>query len=361
MEQIAPIAKIHKTHLIITGGAGFIGASLSSRLLAAGGRVTILTRHPHAPCAALLAQHGATVLPYDVGHGEFPAALSELPPAAVLLHLAADVGMTSPALRQTNVVGTERVLTIADRLNIPYVLVASSIEAQGLGTEDEIPLDEERPCHPVSEYGATKLAAEEVVRAWSGGGDRAAAVIRIGNIYGPGSPWLLRPSLLALLGATPLAPIYWQLQHRRFQPLYIDDLVEGLVQIVGTRLTGLYNLTGETAVSIGRYLETLAALTGLTERLTALQTAAGGAGAPATGSVAPVAGIDPDFGYLLMGSAERCHRVYDNRRIRRVLGPYCRYDLTRGLAATLSWFHASQGLASMLRAVPQHEGVSPWT
>jgi nucleoside-diphosphate-sugar epimerase len=356
MEEIAPLAK---THLIITGGAGFIGANLSSRLLAAGAHATILTRHPQAPRAAQLVQRGATVLPYDVRHGDPPPALAALPPVQVLLHLAADVGMTSPALRQTNVLGTERVLAMADHLAIPYVLVASSIEAQGLGSDDETPLDEERPCHPVSEYGATKLAAEEVVRAWSSAGDRAAAVIRIGNIYGPGSPWLLRPSLLALLGGTPLAPIYWQLQHRRFQPLFIDDLVHGLMQVVGARLTGLYNLTGDTAVSIGQYFESLAALTGLTERLMAVQAAAGDV---ARGTIlADVPDLDPDFGYLLMGTPERCHRVYDNRKIRRFLGPYCRYDLTRGLAATLSWFHASQGLAQLLRAVPRPQAVAPWT
>ena len=343
-----------KTHVLITGGAGFIGSALSGRLLAAGAKVTILTRHPHAPRAATLARQGATLVAWDVACGDTIPALDGLPRPEMVLHLAADVGMTSPALRQTNVDGTTNVLALADRLSIPYVLVASSIEAQGLGREDEIPLDEDRLARPVSDYGASKRAAEEVVASWAAAADRHACVLRIGNIYGPGSAWLLRPSLLALLGATPLAPVYWQLHHRHFQPLYIDDLVDAVVRITNQRLTGLYNLPGETAVSIAQYLETIATLTGLGRQLAEIQTAAADAATAVTA-------VDPDFAYVLMGTAEECHRVYDGRKVRAAIGPYARYDLRRGLAATLAWFHTDGGLSHVIAAARQRQGAATCT
>ncbi len=343
-----------KTHVVVTGGAGFIGSALSARLLAAGAKVTILTRHTTAPRAQALAQQGATLVTWDVARANQTPALDGLPPAEMLLHLAADVGMASPALGQTNIIGTANVLTLAERLAIPYVLVASSIEAQGLAREDEIPLDEERPCRPVSEYGASKVAAEELVATWAPAGDHRAGVLRIGNVYGPGSPWLLRPSLLALLGATPLAPIYWQLHHRHFQPLYIDDLVEAVMRVATQRLTGLHNVTGETTVSIGHYLETLAALTGLGRQLAEIQS-------PAADGNPAGAGIDPDFAYLLMGTPDECHRVYDSQKIRRAIGPYARYDLRRGLAATLAWFHACGGLGQLIAAARQRQGAAACT
>ncbi len=364
-----------QTHVIVTGGAGFIGSSLSARLLSTGAQVTILTRHTDVPRARALARQGATLVAWDVARADAMPALADAPRAEMLLHLAADVGMTSAALRQTNVVGTENALALAERLAIPYVLVASSIEAQGLGGDDEIPLAEERPGRPVSEYGASKLAAEAVVAAWAAAGDRRACTLRIGNVYGPGSPWLIWPSLTALLGATPLAPIYRQLHPRRFQPLYIDDLVDGVVRVVARRVTGLHNLPGAVAVTIGEFLGALASLTGLTPQLAAIEAAAGaGDLAPARDAVAPAAGdaaagdrlspdaaIDPDFAYLLMGSADHCHRVYDADKIRRAIGPYARWDLRRGLAATLAWLHACGALPQLARAVRSREGAAACT
>lgn len=336
-------------HVIITGGAGFIGSQISARLLKEKTRVTILTRNVLAARAAALAQQGCKVVACDLADAHRIPRPDTLDPADALFHFAADVSVSSPTLRAANVDGTSRALALADALAIPYVVYASSIEAQGLGSDQEIPLREDMACRPVSDYGQSKVQAEELVTAWGSLPGHRALVFRIGNIYGPGSAWFLHPSMLALLGATPIRTIWARLRHRLFQPLFIDDLVEGLFRAVDRQLAGTYNITGEEQVTIEGYLAKLASLTQLTDRVQLMRVPA----AP-SGRSLPIA---PDFAYILMGTQDQCHRAYDNSRLRAEIGPYARWSLSRGLAATLQWYDTSGQLPALLAALRRQPGA----
>jgi len=336
-------------HVIITGGAGFIGSQLSARLIKGKTRVTILTRNPSAPRATSLAQQGCKVVACDLADEQRIPQPDILDPADAMFHFAADVSVSSPTLLAANVDGTSRVLALADALAIPYVVYASSIEAQGLGSDHEIPLREDSACRPVSDYGQSKVQAEEFVTKWGSLPGHRALVLRIGNIYGPGSAWFLHPSLLALLGATPIRAIWTKLRHRLFQPLFIDDLVEGISRAVDHRLAGTYNITGEEQVTIEGYLATLASLTQLTDRVQLMRKPA-----ELSERSFPIA---PDFAYVLMGTQERCHRSYDNSRLRAEIGPYARWSLSRGLAATLQWYDTSGQLPALLAALRRQPGA----
>jgi UDP-glucuronate 4-epimerase len=337
------------SHVIITGGAGFIGSQISARLLREKTRVTILTRNPSAERATALAQQGCKVVACDLADEQRIPRPDTLEQADALFHFAADVSVSSPTLRAANVDGTSRALALADALAIPYVVYASSIEAQGLGSDHEVPLREEMPCRPVSDYGQSKVQAEEIMTKWGSLPGHRALVLRIGNIYGPGSAWFLHPSLLALLGATPIRAIWTKLRHRLFQPLFIDDLVEGISRAVDRRLAGTYNVTGEEPVTIEGYLATLAGLTQLSERIQLMRTPV-----EPSGRSFPIA---PDFAYVLMGTEERCHRTYDNSRLRAEIGPYVRWSLSRGLAATLKWYDTSGQLPALLASLRRQPGA----
>jgi UDP-glucose 4-epimerase len=320
-----------KTHVLVTGGAGFIGQRLAGVLLSSGARVTVLTRNVGRPAAQELRRRGAQLVGCDVATID-PADLARLVDApTVLCHFAADVSVAGAGLHATNVDGTRRLLDAAAALDVPYVVAASSIEAQGPGASAEVPLAEDAPARPVTPYGESKLAMEQVVRDWSAATGRPAATLRIGNVYGPGSPWLLRASLAALVGAAPLAGAYRTLASRELQPLYVDDLAQAVRRVVGARPTGLFNVTGGERVTLAGYLFTLAGLAGLERQLADVVAAA-----PAV-----TQGLDPDLAYFLVGRPEAPHRVYDSRRIQDVIGPYARRALDRGLAATLAWAWAS--------------------
>lgn len=125
-------------HGIITGGAGFIGSQISARLLKEKTPVIILTRNVSAPRAVALAQQGCKVVACDIADANRIPRPEMLDPADALFHFAAEVSVSSPTLRAANVDGTSRALDLANQLAISYVVSASSIEAEGLGSDHEI-------------------------------------------------------------------------------------------------------------------------------------------------------------------------------------------------------------------------------
>ncbi|HET6673703.1 MAG TPA: NAD(P)-dependent oxidoreductase [Nitrospiraceae bacterium] len=334
------IGRAKRQHFVVTGGAGFIGSHLCSTLLASGAHVTILTRHAASPRAQQLARQGARVLPCDLSRGDGLPALSDLPQGQPFIHLAADVSVNGPGLWAANVDGTKRALDLAGAIQAAHVTVASSIEAQGLGSDEEGPLREEAVCRPVSDYGLSKVKAEEAVAEWQQASGKAVLVLRIGNIYGPGSGWLLEPTLLALLHHPSVQNVWTRLRGRRLQPLYVADLVNGMARAIDEDLTGLYNLTGEETVTIEDYVGRVARLLDVTRELSAL-------GEPASSSSAASPSLPADFAYVLMGDPIHCHRCYDNSKLRDAIGRYARWSLTRGLASTLRWYCATRGLPGL--------------
>jgi UDP-glucose 4-epimerase len=334
MHMIEPVKR---QHIVITGGAGFIGSHLSSAFLARGAKVTILTRHVESPRAQQLARQGARVMPCDLSRQDRIPIPADLPRGQPFIHLAADVSVNGPGLWASNVEGTKRALDLAEAMQASHVTVASSIEAQGLTSDEEGPRREEALCRPVSEYGASKVKAEQVVGEWRPSSGKPALVLRIGNIYGPGSAWLLEPALFLLLNHEAVRPAWPDLRRRRFQPLYAADLVNGMVRAIEQDLTGLYNITGEEPVTIEDYVGTLARLLALTGELKALDK-------PASGSSVTSKPLQADFAYMLMGNPAHPHRCYDNSKLRGAIGPYARWSLSRGVAATLQWYWTTRGL-----------------
>ncbi|HEX2056463.1 MAG TPA: NAD(P)-dependent oxidoreductase [Nitrospiraceae bacterium] len=327
---------VKRTHIIMTGGAGFIGSHLSSIFLSKGADVTILTRHPEASRARQLARQGARVMACDLSRQDGLSCINDLPHGGRVIHLAADVSVNGAGLWAANVEGTKRALELARTLNASHVTVASSIEALGLGSDAEGPLSEEASCRPVSQYGMSKARAEELSAEWRSPSGKPALVLRIGNIYGPGSAWLLEPVLSALVNRDAVRHAWPELRGRRFQPLYVADLVNGMTRAIEQDLTGLYHITGEEPVTIAQYVHTVARLVGLAGAMM-------GWNEPVAGPSTVAGPLAPDFAYLLMGDPAHPHRCYDNGKLRRAIGPYARWSLARGLAATLKWYGTMRG------------------
>jgi UDP-glucose 4-epimerase len=109
--------------------------------------------------------------------------------ADVIVHLAANTGVgpsvENPRLDcMANVIGTFNYLEAARINNVPKFVFASS----GASTGDvEPPIHEELPPHPVSPYGASKLAGEGYCSAYYKTFNIQTVMLRFGNVYGPGS------------------------------------------------------------------------------------------------------------------------------------------------------------------------------
>ena len=105
----------------------------------------------------------------------------------VIVHLAANTGV-GPSVEnpridcETNVIGTLNCLEAARMNGIKKFVFASSGAPAG---ECEPPIHEELPPHPVSPYGASKLAGEGYCSAYFKTFKINTVALRFGNVYGP--------------------------------------------------------------------------------------------------------------------------------------------------------------------------------
>jgi nucleoside-diphosphate-sugar epimerase len=152
--------------VLVTGGAGFIGATLVRRLVASGYLVRVLDNLSTGDAAHLKGVDAGLVRGDIRDAGTLDEALAG---CDAVIHLAAAgsvVGsVADPAANfEANVAGTFRVLDAARRNEVPRVVLASTGGA--LIGDAAPPVDERSLPKPLSPYGASKLAGEGYAHAW---------------------------------------------------------------------------------------------------------------------------------------------------------------------------------------------------
>ena len=150
-----------------------------------------------------------------------------------VVHLAANTGV-GPSVENprmdclSNVLGTFNVLESARENNVRRFIFASSGAPIG---ECVPPIHEEMVPHPVSPYGASKLAGEAYCSAYFRTFSIETVALRFGNVYGPRSGHknsVVAKFIRNALNGLPIQVYGDGNQTRDF--LYIDDLVESIVQ-----------------------------------------------------------------------------------------------------------------------------------
>ncbi len=150
----------------------------------------------------------------------------------VIIHLAANTGVPvsvdNPRLdMESNVIGTFNMLEGARAQGVSRFVFASSGAPAG---EVEPPIHEELPPHPVSPYGASKLAGEGYCSAYHKSFGVDTVVLRFGNVYGPGSTHktsVVAKFIKKALVGEPLEIYGDGSQTRDF--IYIDDLINAVI------------------------------------------------------------------------------------------------------------------------------------
>lgn len=208
---------------LVTGASGFVGSHLVAALAGAGWRVRALVR-PRSERRWLDGIPGVACAVGDVTEpATLPAALDG---ATRVDHCA---GVTTARRRRdffrVNTGGTRHLLEacLRRRGTPPRVVLVSSQAAAG-PTPDGAPLDETAPCRPITAYGASKAAAEQVARTF---GDRIPlTIVRPPSVYGPRDRATLDFFKLVVGGLVP----------RRGRPdprlalVHVRDLVDGIVR-----------------------------------------------------------------------------------------------------------------------------------
>jgi UDP-glucuronate 4-epimerase len=237
------------SHILVTGGAGFIGSHLTRRLLARGERVTVLDDFNdfYAPArkrrnVALLAAEAAAepgrddrfrVVEGDIRDGPLVERLFAAGGFDAVVHLAARAGVR-PSLREpvlyeeVNCIGTLRLLEAARRHGPRLFLFGSSSSVYGVN--EKLPFAEDDEVNlPISPYATTKRSGELLCYNYHHLYGLRIACLRFFTVYGPAQrPEMAIHKFTELLARGEAVPMFGDGSSRR-DYTYVDDIVDGLL------------------------------------------------------------------------------------------------------------------------------------
>ena len=312
------------TRALVTGAAGFIGSTLSERLLADGVQVTGVDCFTDYYDPALkrrnleaASRHPAfRLLELDLGAAD----LAALPEVDVVFHQAAQAGVRASWGREFatyvhhNVLATQRLLERYRDTKLERFVYASSSSVYG--DAERYPTDEALLPKPFSPYGVTKLAGEHLVLLYGRNFGLHVSSLRYFTVYGPRQ----RPDMAfhrfcrALLRGEEIVVYGDGKQSRDFT--FIDDAIEANVRAwKRSAPQGVYNIGG------GSQVEVLEAITILE----------GALGAKAKLRFEPRPPGDP------------LRTRADAARMRADLGYEVRTGIADGLAAEAAWARTLYG------------------
>jgi nucleoside-diphosphate-sugar epimerase len=212
------------TTAFVTGGSGFVGGKLISRLIADGHTVSALARSDSS--ADKVAELGATPRRGDLSDPQSLAKAAE--GAELAFHSAAWVapGGSWADFTKSNVDGTRNVIQACQQAGVRR-LVHVGTEAALLAGKPLVNVDETAPLRPDSRapYPATKAKAERLVRE-ANGASLETVVVRPRFVWGAGDTSLL-PQLVAVVRSGRFAWIGGGTN--LMDTTHIDNTVEGLV------------------------------------------------------------------------------------------------------------------------------------
>jgi UDP-glucose 4-epimerase len=254
--------------VLVTGGAGFIGTHLVHALLQRGLKVTVFDNLSVGLRDKL--PSGADFVLGDVT--DLQAVQKAMTDHDAVVHLAARVAIRSSfdfAVEDThtNVVGTAAVMRAAQRSGSVRRVVAASSMAVYADSPTPTPITELHPTAPISPYGISKLALEQLVHGMAAGAGITSAVLRLFNTYGEGqalSPYVGVVTIFTNALKRGTAPTIFGggTQCRDF--VHVDDVVQGFVRAIDSDVSGeTFNIGTGCATSVNQVFEMVQAALGL--------------------------------------------------------------------------------------------------
>jgi UDP-glucose 4-epimerase len=299
--------------VIVTGGAGFIGAHTCRALLARGHRVTAVDDLSHGKREAV--PDGVELVVLDVRDPKLMAEMEKRRPDAIV-HLAAQMDVRKSVAdplfdASVNVLGTLGALESARRAGVRRFVFASSGGAV-YGEQDVFPATEAHARRPASPYGTSKLCGEEYLELYRRAHGLSTLSLRYANVYGPGQDPLGEAGVVAIFlhqlleGRTPRINGDG-LQTRDF--VYVEDVARGNQLGVESAASGALNIGTARESNIVQLAERLVKATG---------------------------GPSPTHGPQAPGEQRRS--VIDPAAAKKALGWEPRVGFEEGLERTAEWF-----------------------
>lgn len=308
------------THVVVTGGAGFLGSHLCRALIASGQDVTCVDNFEtgkRSNIRDLEGEQGFSLVRHDVNNAIFTDR-----PVDVVYHLASpaapcDYLVDPVATLRVASAGTQNALELARAHNARFVL-ASTSEVYGSSTGEAHREDEIGTVDPTDAYGAyyeSRRFSEAMTTAYRSTYNVSTAIARIFSVYGPrmrldDGRVLSRFIQQALTGA-PVAVPGSGTQTRSL--CYVDDVVAGLMALADGPYPGPVNLGSPDEVPIFFIAQEVLAALGEEDRLSFVD-----------GPTEDARSRRPDIG-----------------RAEKLLGWRPHTSVKEGLSNTVSWFKAT--------------------
>ncbi len=256
--------------ILVTGAAGFVGSSLSERLLADGHEVVgvdaFVGSYPEAikrrNLEAASRSDGFTLVHADLRTADLDPMLDGV---EVVINEAAIAGL-APSWAdlaryvRCNILARGRLIEASRRAGVQRFLQISTSSVYGV----EAVGDESTPLRPSSPYGVTKLAAEHLVAAHVEAHDLPAVILRYFSIYGPRQ----RPDMAyhrfieAMLDGRSIT-VYGD-GHQSRSNTFVSDCVDGTVAaMTRARVGEVYNIGGGESVELGEAVALIADAVGV--------------------------------------------------------------------------------------------------
>jgi len=232
-------------HVLITGGLGFLGSNVANRLVTLGASVMILdSLHPryggNEHNIDPINKNNIQVVIGDVRNKTLLESLVKS--VDVIYHFAAQVSYLDSANipyedLEVNLLGTLNILETCRHIN-PSAKILFASSRLVIGASGSQLINEEHPTHPLSIYGAHKLAAEKYFSIYYHNYGIPTTVLRITNPYGPRQQikhnkysivgWFIR---LAMEGKE--LTIFGNGKQRR-NYIYVEDIVDAFIRCGAT-------------------------------------------------------------------------------------------------------------------------------
>ncbi len=244
--------------MLVTGGAGFIGHHLVHALVKEGHEVIVLDNLSSGDKSRLPKE--AEFIQGDVLQIN---SLSLSTDIDTIFHLAAqiDVGQSlQDPLNdaEQNVLGTLAVADFAKRNGIPKVIFSST--AAVYGDTEALPLKEAEALNPKVPYGLSKLVAEQYLTFYADNHGFQAVILRYANVYGPGQSTSKESGVISVFCKQVAEQKPLQINGdgentRDF--VYVEDIVRANIAAAKQDISGVFNISTETEVSLNTLVELL--------------------------------------------------------------------------------------------------------
>lgn len=267
-----------KTYFI-TGGAGFIGSSLSKKLLEEGNKVITIDNFcdfydpaiKENNVKELLKNENFRLYRNDIRDREAVKRIFDENSIEVVMHLAAMAGVRlsieNPILYQeVNCMGTQNLLEEMKLHNVKNLVMASSSSVYGNCTE--VPFREDMVVdYAISPYAATKKANEVMTHVYHKLFDFNVIMLRFFTVYGPKQrPDLAINKFTRLMLEDKEIPMFGDGSTSR-DYTYIDDIVDGIKRscnyvMENKNVYEILNLGNSSPVSLKEMIETIGKVVG---------------------------------------------------------------------------------------------------